>query len=68
MVHIFLRAPLIVALLLRERVPGNRTHRLVDLRHYAPQVCFTYNICFIFLMHWGKLHVFWGGGVNVGVE
>lgn len=61
--HILLWAPFMVALLLKERVLGNRTHRLVDLRFYAPRVYLTYHFCFRFLMHWGKLHVFfWGVG------
>ena len=34
-VQILLLEPLMVDLLLRVRVPGNRIRRLVNLRHYA---------------------------------
>ena len=54
-------ALLMVSLRLRERVTGNRTHQLIDRRHYAPQVCFTYHPFFIFL-HIGDncMYFCWG--------
>ena len=42
----------------------NWTRLLVDLRHYAPHVCFTYILIIIFFMHCGQLHAFFGGGIN----
>ena len=48
-VLLLLQTLLMVPLLLRERVTGNWTRQLVDHRRYAPQVCLTYYLCFIFL-------------------
>ena len=61
----FLRTLLMVSLQQREWVPRNRTRHLVDLRRYAPYVCFTYHfVLFFYICIGDNFMLFCWGGVN----